>query len=81
VLLGGGSLTLNLDADGTTTGHLFVPGGGEAGKDLDLWGRLYHQSDTGEVNRSRRREFWTTGWFENRSTTEGTWIRSNCWWA
>jgi hypothetical protein len=36
VLLGGGSLTLNLDADGTTTGHLFVPGGGEAGEDLDL---------------------------------------------
>lgn len=27
------------------------------------------------------REFWATGRFKNRSTTEGTWIRSNCWWA
>jgi hypothetical protein len=36
LLLGGGSLTLTLHEDGTTTGRLLVPGGGEAGEDLDV---------------------------------------------
>jgi hypothetical protein len=36
LLLGGGSLTLNLLDDGTTTGRLLVPGGGESGEDLDV---------------------------------------------
>lgn len=36
LLLGGGSLTLNLHEDGTTAGRLFVPGGGEGGADLDV---------------------------------------------
>ena len=31
----GGSLTLTLGPDGTTTGRLFVPGGAEGGGDLD----------------------------------------------
>lgn len=31
----GGSLTLTLNADGTTTGHLFLPGGAEGGGDVD----------------------------------------------
>ncbi|MGH2356601.1 MAG: hypothetical protein ACRDGJ_01135 [Candidatus Limnocylindria bacterium] len=35
-LLGlGASVTVTLAADGTTTGRLFVPGGGEGGEDLD----------------------------------------------
>jgi hypothetical protein len=36
VLQGGGSLTLTLHADGTTTGRLFAPGAGETGEDLDV---------------------------------------------
>ena len=31
----GGSLTLTLNADGKTTGHLFLPGGAPGGGDLD----------------------------------------------
>lgn len=31
----GAALTITLDADGTTTGNLFVPGGAEDGGDLD----------------------------------------------
>jgi len=31
----GATLTLGLGRDGTTSGHLFVPGGGEGGSDLD----------------------------------------------
>ena len=36
LLLNGGALTLSLQEDGTTTGHLFVPGAGETGEDIDL---------------------------------------------
>ena len=36
LLLNGGALTLSLHQDGTTTGHLFVPGAGEGGADVDL---------------------------------------------
>lgn len=36
LLLGGGSLALNLHEDGTTTGRLFVPGAGESGQDFDV---------------------------------------------
>lgn len=36
LLLGGGLLTLNLDENGTTSGRLFIPGGGEGGGDLDV---------------------------------------------
>lgn len=35
VLAAGGELTLVLDADGTATGDLFVPGGNEDGSDID----------------------------------------------
>lgn len=40
VLAAGGSITLELDADGTTTGTMFVPGGDEDGSDYtaDLTG-------------------------------------------
>jgi len=31
----GATLTLGLGRDGTTSGHLFVPGGGDGGSDLD----------------------------------------------
>ena len=31
----GATLTLGLGRDGTTSGHLFVPGGGEGGSDLN----------------------------------------------
>jgi hypothetical protein len=31
----GGALTISLGPSGTLTGHLFLPGGGEAGGDLD----------------------------------------------
>jgi hypothetical protein len=31
----GSEVTVILSTDGTTTGHLFVPGGGENGEDLD----------------------------------------------
>jgi hypothetical protein len=35
LLAEGASVTLILEADGTTTGRLFVPGGGENGEDVD----------------------------------------------
>jgi hypothetical protein len=35
VLAGGGSITLTLAAAGSTTGRVFVPGGGENGGDFD----------------------------------------------
>jgi hypothetical protein len=46
----GGELDVTLNADGTTTGHIFVPGAGEGG-DLDesLVGTFSFDEDTGEV--------------------------------
>lgn len=35
-LAGGAEVTLTLDADGTTSGRLFVPGGDEDGSDYDV---------------------------------------------
>ena len=35
VLVAGGSLTMTLQSDGSTSGRLFVPGGGDNGQDLD----------------------------------------------
>jgi hypothetical protein len=47
----GGELEIVLNADGTTTGHLFVPGADEGGGDLDesLAGRFTFDAGTGEV--------------------------------
>lgn len=47
-LAAGATARLELDADGTTTGRLFVPGGGENGGDFDadLAGTWTLQGDT-----------------------------------
>jgi hypothetical protein len=47
----GGELEVTLNADGTTTGHIFVPGADEEGGSLDesLTGTFTFDEDTGEV--------------------------------
>jgi hypothetical protein len=76
VLAEGGSVTLTLDPDGTTTGRLLVPEGGENGEDVDedlagTWGLdgnrvgFDQEADTfiGELDFTAS---------EDRLTTEGT---------
>lgn len=48
----GTTLDLTLNADGTTTGRLFVPDGREEGGDLDadLAGTFSYDADTGELS-------------------------------
>lgn len=48
LLAGGATVTMVLDADGSTTGHLFVPGGDDDGSDLesDLTGTWVLTGDT-----------------------------------
>ena len=48
----GSSLGVTLDADGVTTGHLFVPGGNDSGGDLnaDLAGTWVLHGDTVEFD-------------------------------
>lgn len=52
VLAIGGSLSIALHANGTTTGRLFVPGGGEDGGhlDADLDGEFVFNDETDEVS-------------------------------
>ncbi len=47
----GAVLTIALNADGTTTGHLLVPGGGNNGSDLDadLAGTFSFDESTGDI--------------------------------
>ena len=72
----GAEVSADLDADGTTTGRLFVPGGAEGGGDLDedLIGTWDLSGQTVTFNQSadtfiRDAEFTAT---EGRLTGEGT---------
>jgi hypothetical protein len=48
----GGEMEVTLNADGTTTGHILVPGAGEGDGDLDesLTGTFTFEEDTGELS-------------------------------
>lgn len=51
LLAGGATLTISLSANGTTSGTLYVPGGGEIGEDLNasMTGTWMYDENTGIV--------------------------------